>query len=1259
MDQPPLAEELTPISLTAAAAETPAHPLVNHRYAIIRKLGEGGSSEVFLVADIVRKNRRYAMKVLHGGEDGSAVDEQAFDNEVSSLVGLHHPHLVRVFDFGRVLHATAPLIGRRFIAMEYVEGTDILTWCRSLNDVRSRHIFIRAFLLQILSALEYIHREGVIHYDIKPDNLLVVGDESSHPPLVKLTDFGFSKVQTEENTQIRGTLEYTAPELLRREQHDGRVDLYSLGVTLYQLLEGIWPFRAETPVELIKKILTSPVVFSPPGKNTDAGLRSIAQTLMARNPAHRFLNARTAARTVSGRNDGQHETDAQKTIRPAFAGRVDELAHLRTILHRLTDESSETQEGEHTPVVVRIVGSDGSGKSALLARATIEARKLDLPVITPEEYDPAIPFHAVSALLRVLYPWALSFSPASRVIARKVEMLFPGDVATRDIIPPSPTGRESESIVGPIVRFFVEWSALSPFVLVVDDADRLDRESRTVIDGLRLQGTPGRLLIIETGNDVSAQPDDDRTHQLVLPELRLDDAICMSRSVFGASPFADELGQFLYTQYGGMPDVLVEGLHAVANLPLKEQRLSPDQVAAYVRSLGNSLPQDLDQFVLKRVRSLNRENQIIIEFLSCFRNPVRVDILESLLPYRAARSHHHRLRLESYGYIILSEGSFRCAIRQERLKAAVYRSLASSWVELHGYVAKSMQHLDLAGSQTDLEELAYQLSRSGDQARASLFFEQAGEAGLSHSSYDHAIRLFREALACNEMEKSRARDFHITLRIAAAQLQGGLYKDAIETAEKLLAVATGSVRADLMKILGLAESRTGQNENAKQHIMAALAESSSASEQLELQQELIGIDIALGNFAEAEGACLVQLQKARQMENDHARAGILTDLGIVTFYLGRFEEAVTCFREAMEIHSLLNRPMKVIDALCNIGNALSAQGEHARAIEYWSNALRKSDEYGTLMQQAQLYNNIGIAYFRLKDFSRAREQYVAAHDLALRTASVNHQAFTLTNLGELAFADGAYEQAFTYWTEALELYTRMDDAQGLAETFLQLAELHVVLGNTDLAGTELERATRLIDERHLDSFIARAHYLHGLRNLHLGRYREAIENIECCLPGFASETEQRSYHIARIRRAECLWMMGDTIKAGALLTQMAGDPAMAEHPQVFADTLYVMGRMAKQHPGMLAENPLVCFRQGLSAINAEPVSETTWRLSFSLGQEYYERGHREKASEFLEKARLVLRYFSEKFSSATLRDGYLNTGGRREALETIAAIMKH
>jgi serine/threonine protein kinase/tetratricopeptide (TPR) repeat protein len=1257
MEQLPLAEEQKP--LAAAAAEAPVHPLINHRYAIIRKLGEGGSSEVFLVADILRKNHRYAMKVLHGGERGFAVDEKAFGNEVSSLVGLHHPHLVRVFDFGRVLHVNAALVGRRFIAMEYVEGTDLLTWCRSIGDARSRHIFIRAFLLQILSALDYVHREGVIHYDIKPDNLLVVGDESSHPPLVKLTDFGFSKIQGEENTRIRGTLEYTAPELLRGDEHDARVDLYSLGVTLYQLLEGVCPFRAETPVELIKTILTGQVSFPPPGRNTGAGLRSIAQTLMSRNPGHRFLSARIAARAVSGRANGQNVTDFQRNLRPAFAGRVDELSTLKTIFHLLSNECRDREADGRTPIEIQITGSDGSGKTTLLDRAITEARKLDLPVIVLEEYDPTIPFHAVSALLRVLYSWGLSHSHESRNVARRVESLFPGDVATKDIAPPAQTGKESESIIGAIVRFFTEWSDLFPFLLVMDDADRLDRESRMVIDSLRTQAGPGRLLIIETRNEVPPPLEDNRTLQIVLPELGPDDAVFMSRSVFGASPFADELGRFLHLQYGGMPAVLVESLHAVANMPLSEQRQTGEHAAQYVRSLGDSLPQDLDQFVLKRVRGLNRENQIIIEFLSCFRNPVRIDILESLLPYRAERSRDHRLRLESYGYVTLSEGFRRCAIRQERLKAAVYGSLASTWVELHGYIAKAMQHLDLAGSLMDLEELAYQLSRYGDHARASLFFEQAGEAGISNSSFDHAIRLFREALACNDVEKSRARSSHLKLRIAASQLQGGLYRDAIETAEGILDVSAGTARAQLMKILGLAQSRIGQHEKAKLNLLAALAESPSASDQLELQQELIGIDIALGNFAEAEEACRIQLEKAQLMENENVRAGILTDLGIVTFYQDRFDEAASYFRGSMEIYTALNRPMKVIDALCNIGNALSVKGDNAKAIEYWSTALHNSEEYGTLIQQTQLLNNIGIAYFRLNDFPRARKHYHAAHDMSLRTASLNHEAFTLTNLGELAFADGEYEQALAIWTEALTLYTRMDDAQGLVDTLLQLGELHLVLGNTLLADTELGSAKQLIEERRLESFTGRLHYLSGLHDVRLRQYEDALLELDRAIDAFAPLAEAKNYHAARVARAECLRMLGDTVNAGALLTQILHDPEMADHPQVFAEALYLMGMMARQHNATLNENPLVCFRQGLSAITSEPVSEITWRLSFALGKEYHERGHRERGDEFLGKARLVLQYFSGKFKSDTLRAQYLDAGGREEALDAIAAIVQH
>jgi len=1260
MEQLPHTRDKRPVSLPARAEDASVYSLINHRYAIVKKLGEGGSGEVFLVADILRKNQRYAVKVLHDRQGDRSVDEKLFGNEVSSLVGLHHPNLVRLVDFGRVLHADNAILGRRFITMEYVEGTDLLTWCDSIGDARTRCTHIRTLIFQILSVLDYIHREGVIHYDIKPENLLVVRDESSHPPLVKLTDFGFSKMQSEENTCIRGTLEYTAPEHLRGDEHDERVDLYSLGATLYQLLEGVCPFRAESPIELIKKILNEPVAFSRPDRNTDSGLRTVTLGLLSRNPARRYPNAKAAARALAGGDHGQINTDFQRYLRPTFSGRVDELSILKTVLRSLGGECQEQETDAESPLEIQILGSDGSGKTALLERTVTEARKLDLLVIVLEENEPAIPFHAGSALLRVLYSWGLSYSKESREVARKVETLFPGDVATKDIATAAAlTGnKNSEGIIGTIVRFFIEWSELFPFVLVLDNADRLDRESRMVIDGLRTQARPGRLLIIEAMSELPPALADDRTLRVALTELGPEDAVSMSRSIFGVSPFADELGRFLHLQYGGVPAVLVEAFHALANMPLDERRQSGEHMAQYVRSLVDNLPQDLDQFVLKRVRGLNRERQIIIEFLSCFRNPVRLDILESLLPYHSERGRYHRLGLESYGYIARPEGSLRCAIRQERLKAAVYNSLTSTWAELHGYIAKAMQHLDLAGSLIDLEELAFQLHRYGDAARASMFFEQAGEVGVRCSSFDHAIRLFREALECNEVEKSRARGNHLRLRIAAAQLQGGQYKDAIGTASDLLGDYTGSTQGELMKILGLAQSRIGQHENAKQNLLAALAESPSASDQLELEQELVGIDIALGNFAEAEKVCRVQLEKARQMANEHVRAGILTDLGIAIFYQDRFDEAASCFRESMDIYSALKRPIQVIDALCNIGNALSAKGDTVTAIEYWNTALQNSKESGTLMQQTRLLNNIGIAYFDLNDFPRAREHYLAAHDMALRTSSLNNQAFTLTNLGELAFADGEYEQALSLWTEALALYERMDDGQGLVDTLLQLGELHLVLGNIPQAEYELQRGMCLIEERRLDSFNVQLHYLLGTRHAQLQHYENALLEFTRTIEAFAAGGEGRNYHAARVRKAECLHMLGESVTARAMLLEIVHDPEIAGQPRVLAEAQYLLGVMGKHGDGTLAENPLVHFREGLNAITAEPVTEMTWRLSYSLGNEYHQRGHREKAHEFLKKARLVLQYFSGKFSSDTLREQYLSAGGRKDALTAIAAVLK-
>jgi serine/threonine-protein kinase len=294
------------------------------RYRLERKLGSGGMADVWLAED-QELGRKVAIKMLHERYANDTQFVERFRREATHAAGLSHPNVVSIYDRGEAE-------GSYFIVMEYVEGRTLkeLLVTRGPCPVPVAISYVR----QVLAALRYAHRNGIVHRDIKPHNVLV-----DHEGRVKVADFGIARAGSSQITEagsIIGTAQYLSPEQARGAPVDESSDLYSTGIVLYELLTGDLPFTGETPVEIAMKHL-SQVPPSPSSIRPEVprDLDLVVLRALAKEPADRYRSAKEMDRDLElvGRGEPvgteteaaatmvlRGETTAATTVRPVPAG---------------------------------------------------------------------------------------------------------------------------------------------------------------------------------------------------------------------------------------------------------------------------------------------------------------------------------------------------------------------------------------------------------------------------------------------------------------------------------------------------------------------------------------------------------------------------------------------------------------------------------------------------------------------------------------------------------------------------------------------------------------------------------------------------------------------------------------------------------------------------------------------------------------------------------------------------------------------------
>jgi len=537
------------------------------QFLLGESLGAGGMGEVFEATD-TRTGRRVALKLLPALAPDALL---RFKNEFRVLSELEHENIVRV---GELRQSE----GRWFYTMELIEGVDFQSWVQAaspadvlvshatfdLEDLprsgnaagRSDEARLRSALAQLLDGLRAVHGAGLVHRDIKPDNVLV-----TPAGRVVLLDFGVAHDPDSRHTMtggaIIGTPAYMAPEQAAGVPAGQAADLYAVGVMLYQALTGLLPIDGK-PLDIVtRKQFEVPKPPSERARGVPKDLAALCMALLAIDPA-----ARPTVPTA-----GVH-TPRPSPPRLEFVGRRPEREFLARAF-------TDARNGIGARSVL-VHGPAGVGKSALVAAIARELVADDprTVVLSGRCYErESVPFKAFDGIIDDLSRWMARLPPqeAGAMLPRAAALLgdiFPvmrrlpsGARAPATLEPEADARRRRLALFAAIRELLARAADRFPLLLVIDDVQWGDADSMALLGAVVAAPDPPRLLIVATSREavIAHLPNDIR--QKAVGALSTDDASALAARLLASHGLADDAASSMATEAGGHPLFLAALVH--------------------------------------------------------------------------------------------------------------------------------------------------------------------------------------------------------------------------------------------------------------------------------------------------------------------------------------------------------------------------------------------------------------------------------------------------------------------------------------------------------------------------------------------------------------------------------------------------------------------------------------------------------------------------------------------------------------------------
>jgi Nif-specific regulatory protein len=1119
--------------------------LLPPRYQIRAALKQTPETCVYRVFDVADR-RDEAIKIL-SHEIHDPQQFLRFKTEFNTLASLEHASVIKVFDFG-ILQDRYPFFTMEFFAGKRItEFFDGQNW-DALYDV----------VLQIASGLHHIHRSGIVHLDLKPSNILVSDDG-----VAKIMDFGLA-IESRQvfDRQIRGTLQYMAPEVLKQDRVDSRADLYALGMTLYETVTGALPGYGRAPIEVIRMHLDEeirrPSSINP---RVPEALDAIIRKLLEKDPRHRYPSAAALLQAVAdaaGRKVPQDLIAGSGELYAApLIGRKAEVEQLSALI-------ADARDGRGNGVI--LAGAEGMGKSRIIRDATLRAQ-LDgarvfcghCPVNRKTIYAPF--FDIFQQMVQAVNPEVDVGEEIRRILRPVVASAGP------DTSPPQ-TGQKYRlynrivQSMQDIYGFLTVGSetAGSPLILLIEDLQWADPSTAELFSFLVGEAKQNKLLVIgtltlETGGEAaieSASPNlsfwEQSARDAGFPIIHVD-ALSETlvrehlQSLLGTITVTDELARWMFWESSGTPlniRRIVDYLIAHEYLTWQPSGWTADMER--IRTLR--MPGGFGAILMERVETLASGERGILEIASVYGESMELELLQRVSDLDAEATYAAVRALDRDRLVDESNDGRTISFPQIHLRDAVYNAMPERRrIDLHLRIAEALEPAANEGSMQLTGQVAYHFARANDIERGTRYSIEAGDLATRTLAHEEATEFYRVALELMDLGGvEEARKAEVRESLADAYYRRDDYRSAMHAYQFLLK-SIQSRRPDdtanvdiarVMKKIGKVLARRGDMDAAMTYYHGALAIYERLGESVDVAETLNRMAWLHRSRDDVDNA-FVYADRARvileALPPTVVYGYVKNMLGLIEFSRGNWQTARGIFEEAAAIgDSLASEQLRKVASM-NLGNTLWKLGDWEMALHHFRGILERCEEEGDLWDLATAYSNVGVVEYGRGNFHAAAELFEKAVRIDEKIGALEHEALARENLGDAL-------EMLGHWGDAAEQFRRSVGIEGFDETrssrlsvYVPMARLTKKRGDIAKAMEYAQKALAAGERGRDEDLIAESAYVLASIEDERGNLDEAERHLERAMRIFDANHTLHGLARAHTAAAALVLQKGDLEKA--------------------------------------------------------------------------------------------------------------------------------